>query len=69
MMKKIFGKTFGGLRIYSYLCSQIKRQGHSPVGLERCSHIAEVPGSSPGVPTYKNPRHTGEDSIFYSKVS
>ena len=51
MMKKIFGKTFGGLRIYSYLCSRIKRQGHSPVGLERCSHIAEVPGSSPGVPT------------------
>ena len=34
----------------------IKSQGHSPVGLERCSHIAEVPGSSPGVPTKaKNP--------------
>ena len=28
-----------------------KIQGRSPVGLERCSHIAEVPGSSPGVPT------------------
>ena len=31
-------------------------QGHSPVGLERCSHIAEVIGSSPIVPTTnKNP--------------
>ena len=28
-----------------------RKQGRSPVGLERCSHIAEVPGSSPGVPT------------------
>ena len=30
-----------------------RKQGRSPVGLERCSHIAEVPGSSPGVPTNK----------------
>ena len=28
-----------------------KSQGRSPVGLERFSHIEEVPGSSPGVPT------------------
>ena len=27
------------------------RKGRSPVGLERCSHIAEVIGSSPIVPT------------------
>ena len=29
----------------------IETQGRSPVGLERCSHIAEVIGSSPIVPT------------------
>ena len=30
---------------------QIERQGRSPAGLERCSHIAEVIGSNPIVPT------------------
>lgn len=33
-------------------CRQTEgRQGYSPDGLERCSHIAEVIGSSPIVPT------------------
>ena len=34
------------------LCTRNKIEGHSPVGLERCSHIAEVIGSSPIVPTF-----------------
>ena len=29
----------------------METEGRSPVGLERFSHIEEVPGSSPGVPT------------------
>lgn len=31
---------------------ETSRKGRSPVGLERCSHIAEVIGSSPIVPTW-----------------
>ena len=31
---------------------RINAKGRSPVGLERCSHIAEVIGSSPIVPTW-----------------
>ena len=39
------------------------RKGHSPAGLERCSHIAEVPGSNPGVPT--SVRHLKEYGRFF----
>lgn len=39
------------------------RQGYSPDGLERCSHIAEVIGSSPIIPT--SPKSPGKrDSRF-----
>ena len=40
-----------------------QRKGHSPAGLERCSHIAEVPGSNPGVPT--SVRHLKEYGRFF----
>ena len=37
--------------LHTFAPANEKTEGRSPVGLERCSHIAEVPGSSPGVPT------------------
>ena len=47
-----------------------KCQGHSPVGLERCSHIAEVPGSSPGVPTENEiPLHIEAGFLFVSALA
>ena len=40
------------------------KQGYSPDGLERCSHIAEVIGSSPIIPT--NPKKVQENkSLFF----
>ena len=44
-----------------------KKQGRSPVGLERCSHIAEVPGSSPGVPTERQVTKSGLSFSFQLK--
>ena len=42
----------------------IEKQGRSPVGLERCSHIAEVKGSNPFVSTTKKGNHP-RFSFFY----
>ena len=69
-----FLKSFAVFNKIVYLCIRLtKVKGHSPVGLERCSHIAEVPGSSPGVPTEKNPSQTAGilfvDRGFKSKFS
>ena len=51
---KIFRKEVAQNKKRHYLCNANEdRQGHSPAGLERCSHIAEVIGSNPIVPTSK----------------
>ncbi len=39
------------------------KQGYSPDGLERCSHIAEVIGSSPIIPT--NPQKVQENKFLF----
>ena len=39
--------------------SQNTKQGRSPAGLERCSHIAEVIGSNPIVPTLLKKKRNG----------
>ena len=38
-------------RLFRNFAPDLEVKGRSPVGLERFSHIEEVPGSSPGVPT------------------
>ena len=54
-----------------YFCIRNREaQGRSPVGLERCSHIAEVIGSSPIVPTSrksKTPRKAATHLVFASQ--
>ena len=64
MSAKKESKKFARLQKKVYLCSRNwATEGRSPVGLERCSHIAEVPGSSPGVPTQaKNKMHFRRES-------
>ena len=39
------------------------KQGYSPDGLERCSHIAEVIGSSPIIPTH--PKKVQENKFLF----
>lgn len=39
------------------------KQGYSPDGLERCSHIAEVIGSSPIIPT--QPKKVQENKFLF----
>lgn len=45
-------KNLAGWEKTCTFATATKIEGHSPVGLERCSHIAEVIGSSPIVPTF-----------------
>ena len=65
LKRDFFQFFFGGMKKSLYLCirkreqqwlfiARVMIQGRSPVGLERCSHIAEVIGSSPIVPTLFN---------------
>ena len=64
-------KFFGGFTKSLYFCIRNREaQGRSPVGLERCSHIAEVIGSSPIVPTSrksKTPQKAATHSVFASQ--
>ena len=55
--EKFFDESLAQNRKRLYLCSANEAgQGHSPAGLERCSHIAEVIGSNPIVPTSSRER-------------
>ena len=55
--RNFFAKNLVQYRKRHYLCTANEAgQGHSPAGLERCSHIAEVIGSNPIVPTSQHER-------------
>ena len=51
------GQTLAGLTKNHYFCNPAMRQGRSSVGSERLSHIQEVIGSTPIVPTRSRRRN------------
>ena len=51
----------------AYFCNPFARQGRSSVGSERLSHIQEVIGSTPIVPTRTSGRHAGGPYFMSSR--
>ena len=64
-IKEKGGKNLSEMKKNVTLHPQYIEQGRSPVGLERCSHIAEVIGSSPIVPTPTEEKSHGFSFFCY----
>ena len=57
------GKSLQDGNLFSNFASDFVTKGRSPVGLERFSHIEEVAGSSPAVPT--NQKEETRAGLFF----